>query len=715
MMPEEDKPRAADPLEVFRALKDKPAPVDPFVMPEVPTARSVIRLDEIEVVSNVRKSFDPEKMAELEASIRAHGVLQPILVAARDDGRYRLVAGERRLRAARAAGLEGVPAMVAEMTEAEVVECQVVENLQREDVSAIEEAEGFRQLVEVCKMTQQQVAKRIGISQSQVANRLRLLRLPKDVQDKIIARQITAGHGMALLKLLPERGKPGPLFDEAVKKMAGGEVSVAGAQQVVDNIIWHQGQSLARVKPGDVSLGWKPYEACFDAGAECLRNPKSGRCPYVVEAGRPWDTRPKAELRCINPECWKRKQDAAYKPLAEAAKAKEEEQKKAEAKKAREDKPKVNTERPPKNVPPAPPIENIDVRLAQRLGKAAWAAEDDLAKWGDFEFRRECYLPLHDLLKHFEERSKLGASNMPATMEHVYVELVGEGVTFSSCSGRSAEFELDPMFEFKAGSVNLESLTVSDVPPVAPVYYCAEIHRGATGSGSLIQRVAMALGKSRVLVVVASDAVMMRRELRPRWYDLLNSLPASPVSCVPNEDKKANDDDVEACRADSDPEGLASDQAKEPPGQVNREGLGCETCPTRPLCNSAESVRLCREAKAEAHESHADLIARAAVNGCGDPRRECKTCAVRSTCNSYQAEGPAAAVTERPQKIECDTCDRDDCDHCPNDVEPAAQEAAVDGQADDEDKPLKCSDCGIRNDCRRNPEYKRQCRGEAAG
>jgi ParB family transcriptional regulator, chromosome partitioning protein len=147
-----------------------------------------------------RKRFEEAKLEELAASIREHGIVEPILV--RKDGmRYRILAGERRWRAAQRAGLKEVPAVLREASEREAFELALVENLQRTDLNAIEEAEAYEVLVEDHGLTQEQVAERVGKDRSTVANALRLLRLPADVRDLVREGRLDMGHARALLGL----------------------------------------------------------------------------------------------------------------------------------------------------------------------------------------------------------------------------------------------------------------------------------------------------------------------------------------------------------------------------------------------------------------------------------------------------------------------------------------------------------------------------------
>jgi ParB family chromosome partitioning protein len=146
-----------------------------------------------------RALFDPEKMADLVASVKEHGILQPVLVRRMGPARYQLVAGERRFRAAEKAGLSSIPAVIKECTDREQLEIAVVENLQREDIGVMEAARAYRRLIDDFEMTQDTVAQRVGKSRSAVANVLRLLRLPDEVQESLEQGEITEGHARALM------------------------------------------------------------------------------------------------------------------------------------------------------------------------------------------------------------------------------------------------------------------------------------------------------------------------------------------------------------------------------------------------------------------------------------------------------------------------------------------------------------------------------------
>lgn len=152
-----------------------------------------------------RQRFDDDAIRELAASIKATGVLQPVLVRTHGDG-YQLVAGERRLRAAGFAGLERIPALVRDVTDREMMELALVENIQREDLNPIEEARAFHALVEKIGLTHDQLSERVGKQRSSITNSLRLLALPAEVQDMVSRGTLSAGHARALLSL-PNAGE----------------------------------------------------------------------------------------------------------------------------------------------------------------------------------------------------------------------------------------------------------------------------------------------------------------------------------------------------------------------------------------------------------------------------------------------------------------------------------------------------------------------------
>ncbi len=172
-----------------------------------------------------RKTFDDETLAELSASIAEHGLLQPIAVRPKPSGGYLIVAGERRWRASRMAGLTEVPVIVKDVTDEQAMEIALVENLQREDLDPVEEAAGIRELMTRCDLTQEQAARKLGKSRSALANSLRLLSLPETVLELLKSGFITIGHAKVVL------GLPTPeLQEEAAQMIADNQLNVRQAE-----------------------------------------------------------------------------------------------------------------------------------------------------------------------------------------------------------------------------------------------------------------------------------------------------------------------------------------------------------------------------------------------------------------------------------------------------------------------------------------------------
>lgn len=181
-------------------------PAEPVAeAPARPAAGSGLRVLDIESIhpssKQPRKHFDDSRLDELAESIRSQGIIQPLVVRVREAGGFELVAGERRWRAAQRAGLHQVPAVVREIAESQAFEMALVENLQREDLNPIEEAEGYQRLVAEFGYTQESLSARVGKDRSTVANALRLLKLPPAVRSMVIEGRLNMGHARALLGL----------------------------------------------------------------------------------------------------------------------------------------------------------------------------------------------------------------------------------------------------------------------------------------------------------------------------------------------------------------------------------------------------------------------------------------------------------------------------------------------------------------------------------
>ncbi|HZQ27446.1 MAG TPA: ParB/RepB/Spo0J family partition protein [Acidimicrobiales bacterium] len=175
-----------------------------------------------------RKMFDEESLADLTASVRELGVLQPILVRPAEDGHYELIAGERRWRAAKRAGLQTVPALVKDVQDASSLEQALVENLHRQDLNPLEEGAAYQQLIEDFHLTHDELAARVGKSRAAISNTLRLFQLPPTIQRLVADNQLSAGHARALL------GTPDRAFQEALAKRAVAEsLSVRAVEDAV--------------------------------------------------------------------------------------------------------------------------------------------------------------------------------------------------------------------------------------------------------------------------------------------------------------------------------------------------------------------------------------------------------------------------------------------------------------------------------------------------
>lgn len=194
------------------------------------SSASAVKLSLNEIEPNKdqpRKTFDEKALSELADSIAQHGVIQPLLVRPMPDGSYQLVAGERRWRAARRAGLSEVPVVIREMSDSEMMELALIENLQREDLNPIEEAEGLQQLIHTYGLTQETAAARVGRSRPAIANALRLLSLPTPILELTRDGKISAGHARALLSLNDEE-KMVEIADQILKK----EISVREVERL---------------------------------------------------------------------------------------------------------------------------------------------------------------------------------------------------------------------------------------------------------------------------------------------------------------------------------------------------------------------------------------------------------------------------------------------------------------------------------------------------
>ena len=215
------------------SLIGDPTPAQPRL--PVEGEQRVVSIDQVRGGKlNPRKDFRDEELAELAESIRSKGLVQPIIVRPDPAGSgYEIVAGERRWRAAQKAGLHSVPVIVRDLDDREVLELAIIENVQRADLNAIEEAGGYRELVERFGYSQEQLSEIIGKSRSHVANTLRLLKLPESVQSMVQGGQLTAGHARALIGRADAEELARQIFDKSlnvreVEALVQGQVPVDG-------------------------------------------------------------------------------------------------------------------------------------------------------------------------------------------------------------------------------------------------------------------------------------------------------------------------------------------------------------------------------------------------------------------------------------------------------------------------------------------------------
>ena len=191
-----------------------------------------LRISELEPRKDQpRRNFDEAALAQLADSIKSNGVLQPILVTKQPNGFYSIVAGERRYRASKIAGLTEVPVIVIEADEKKIAEIALIENLQREDLNPIEEAAAYRSLMKEHEMTQEELSQRVGKSRSAIANSTRLLDLPDDVADMVINGTLSAGHARTLLGLSKQED-----MIKAAQAVVNRELSVRATEALVKTL-----------------------------------------------------------------------------------------------------------------------------------------------------------------------------------------------------------------------------------------------------------------------------------------------------------------------------------------------------------------------------------------------------------------------------------------------------------------------------------------------
>lgn len=259
-----------------------PAPVPPPAEVEGGKPRE-IPIDEIERNPfQTRSTINESELAELAASITANGVVQPILVRPLPSGRFQLIAGERRWRASRLAGKKTVPALLRQVSDEQALEITIVENLQRADLNAIEQARAFERLSREFHMTQEQIATRTGKDRVSVSNYMRLLSMPESVQKLVEVGQLTFGHAKALLGL-----KLHPEFEKASQRVANLSLSVRQTENLVQGMLFPEKNPKESKPEPVVDPNVKEVEQQLQRalGLKVRIEDKSGRGRVIIEYG----------------------------------------------------------------------------------------------------------------------------------------------------------------------------------------------------------------------------------------------------------------------------------------------------------------------------------------------------------------------------------------------------------------------------------------------
>lgn len=243
--------------------------------PQENESPKTLRISELEPRKDQpRRNFDENALTQLAESIRSNGVLQPILVTKQQNGFYSIIAGERRWRASKIAGLTEVPVIILEADEKKIAEIALIENLQREDLNPIEEAAAYRSLMEVHNMTQDELSKRVGKSRSAIANATRLLDLPQEIADMLIDGKLSAGHARALLGLTRSED-----LIKAANAVSSREMSVRATEALV--------KTLNSAAAKEASEAEKPEKIKVDYCAELEKRVEDviGRRVHIVGKG----------------------------------------------------------------------------------------------------------------------------------------------------------------------------------------------------------------------------------------------------------------------------------------------------------------------------------------------------------------------------------------------------------------------------------------------
>lgn len=231
-----------------------------------------IRISDIEPnVNQPRKTFDDEKLAALAESIKQHGVVQPLIVQ-RDGDTYRIVAGERRWRAARLAGLDTVPVIVRDLSDRQVMEVALIENLQREDLNPIEEAEAYERLISEFGMKQEEVASVVGKSRPAITNSIRLLSLNDEIKSRVISGEISSGHARALLSLDDQK-----LRLKAMQEIIDKSLSVRETEKLIKQLMTPKKQKEKKAPDAEYQAIEERFREIFGTKVRIMNNKKNGK------------------------------------------------------------------------------------------------------------------------------------------------------------------------------------------------------------------------------------------------------------------------------------------------------------------------------------------------------------------------------------------------------------------------------------------------------
>lgn len=465
--------------------------------------------------NNPRKFIDEVKLQELADSIREHGIVEPLVVVPFGEN-YMLVAGERRLRAAKIVGLSEVPVVVKDYSPAVQKEIMLIENLQREDLDPIEEATAYRQLIDDYEHTQEALAGRIGVSQSQIANRLRLLELPEDVQGNITRGILTAGHGKVLAGYVKQL--PAEIIQTAAKVYIEESVPVAKAKAKIQVFIARAGLPLS-----EKSWNGPAFET---ADCQNCQSRLKGRYQEFHSE----------EPFCINKPCWEEKQKAAKaqkekeeneRNKAQSNSSKELQKKQVEITKKENAAKKVEIKEKIKETVSQVKAANVDIENPAILKLVAEVQSlwDKLyhSYETDVTMDRESIISLEGLLKYWKTKDQIckEATSMPAQMGWSDVHIPEQEICFKGSESKET-------FKIKDGALMIHNNVgyVRDKLPLLPVYYRIRSTQYA-GSKEISQMVGI-ITPNRTIIVMGNSTATIRKDIFANWIELVNQLPGIP-------------------------------------------------------------------------------------------------------------------------------------------------------------------------------------------